>query len=100
MELSDADNQNQVNIMTEKVFTKEDWVEALRGVTDHYKFFVPVNEGDFHNFRQLGEETVPDFDFQNSRLSPKSIVYPQSERMFEYSTDPEGTEACVLKEAP
>ena len=86
--------------MMEKVLTKEDWVQALRGVTDSYRIFVPVKRGDFHDFILLEEGTRPNFNFQNSRLSPKSIVYPQSERMFECSTDPEDPEANILKEAP
>ena len=50
---------------------------------------MPVKEGDFHTFRILDEGKKPDFSYQNSRLSPKSIVYPQSERMFE----------CILEES-
>jgi len=86
--------------MMTKVFTREEWIEALRSIGDLYKIFVPVKEGDFHNFRPLEKETIPNFDFQNSRLSPKAIVYPQSERMFECLSDHEDPEARILKEAP
>lgn len=86
--------------MTDKVFTKEDWVQALRDMTDSCRIFVPVKKGDFHQFAPLEEGTRPNFDFQNTRLSPKSIVYPQSERMLECSMDPEDPEAHVLKEPP
>ncbi|MFC1867657.1 4Fe-4S dicluster domain-containing protein [Thermodesulfobacteriota bacterium] len=86
--------------MSEKMFTKEDWIKALKGLIDSYRIFVPVREGDFHNFRPLKDKTIPNFDFQNSRLSPKSIVYPQSERMFECSTDTEDPESGILREAP
>ena len=73
--------------MTEKVFNKEDWIRALRDVTDSYRVFVPVKKGDLHDFALLEEGTRPNFDFQNSRLSAKSAVYPQSERMFECLND-------------
>jgi hypothetical protein len=73
----------------EKKFSKERWNKALRGLGKKYRVYVPVKEGDFHIFRILGEVKKPDFSYQNSRLSPKSIVYPQSERMFE----------CVLEES-
>jgi sulfhydrogenase subunit beta (sulfur reductase) len=86
--------------MTDKVFTKADWTQALKELKDSYRIFVPVRKGDFHVFTLLEEETRPNFDFQNSRLSPKSIVYPQSERMFECGTDPEDQEANILKETP
>jgi ferredoxin len=86
--------------MTEKVFTKEEWLEALNGLQDSYRVFVPVRDGDFHNFRDLNQAKKPDFDYQNTRLSPKSIFYPQSERMFEYSLDESQPDAHILKEAP
>ena len=73
--------------MTTKIFTKEEWLEALKSLRDSYKIFVPVKEGDFHNFRALNEDSRANFDFQNTRLSPKSLIQPQSERMFEYTLD-------------
>jgi sulfhydrogenase subunit beta (sulfur reductase) len=85
--------------MTDKVFSKKDWVDTLKATRASCGIFVPVREGDFHNFRPLEDETIPNFDFFNTRLSPKSIVYPQSERMFECLNDPENPERGVLKEA-
>ncbi len=67
----------------ERQFSKEGWIKALRGFGREYRVFVPVKEGDFHVFRLLDEGKTPDFAYQNTRLSPKSIVYPQSERLFE-----------------
>ncbi|MBN1850554.1 MAG: 4Fe-4S dicluster domain-containing protein [Deltaproteobacteria bacterium] len=81
-------------------FTKQEWDEALQGLSDSYRIFVPIREGDFHMFRPLENGIKPDFDFQNTRISPKSIIYPQSERMFEYTLEPEDPEANILKEAP
>jgi sulfhydrogenase subunit beta (sulfur reductase) len=89
----------RVNIMAARVFTKQEWNMALKAVRESYEIFVPVKEGDFHDFRPMEEDTVPDFSFQNSRLSPKFIVYPQSERMFECLSDREDPEAGILKEA-
>jgi ferredoxin len=86
--------------MGEKIFTKDEWLEALNGLKDDYRVFVPVRNGDFHNFRRLEEGTKPDFHFRNTRLSPKFLGQPQSERMFEYNLDENDEEANVLKEAP
>ncbi len=86
--------------MDDKIFSKEEWEKALDGLMDSYRIFVPVKEGDYHTFKPLGEGNRPDFDFQNSRLSPKSLILPQSERMFEYSLDETAEEAHVLREAP
>ena len=86
--------------MTDKIFTKEAWIGALEGLKDVYTIFAPVKDGDFHTFMPLTEGKVPDFDFQNSRLSPKSVVYPQSERMFEYTLDASASEANIIEESP
>jgi len=85
--------------MTEKVFTKEEWLKALEGLSDAYRVFVPVKDGDFHVFKPLTEGKKPDFDFQNTRMSPKSTVYPRSERMFEYTLDENDPDANILKES-
>ena len=85
--------------MTDKIFTKEEWIKALEGLNDGYKISVPVKDGDFHSFRPLSEGKKPDFDYRNTRLSPKSLIYPQSERMFEYSLDEKDPDAHILKES-
>jgi len=85
--------------MTQKVFPKDKWIEVLDSLKDTYKIFVPVKDGDFHSFKSLDNGKRPDFDYQNTRLSPKSLVYPQSERMFEYSLDKNDPDANLLKES-
>ncbi|MEW6665818.1 MAG: 4Fe-4S dicluster domain-containing protein [Thermodesulfobacteriota bacterium] len=86
--------------MIKKVFSKQEWVKALQGLTDEFKVFVPLKEGDFHHFGSLGDTTRPSFEFLNTRLSPKSLVFPQSERMFEYTLEEGAQDAHVVKEAP
>ena len=86
--------------MTEKMFTKEAWLEALKGLTKDYKVFVPARDGDFHTFKPLENGTNPDLGYQNTRLSPRSLIYPQSERMFDYSLDENDPDAHILKEDP
>ncbi len=81
------------------LFTHEEWTRALEGLRGAYKVFVPVKEGDFHAFRCIDEGKKPDFTFRNTRLSPRSLVYPQSERMFEYALENKSPAAMILKEA-
>src|SRR4030042_5228417 len=83
----------------EKKFSKEAWIRALRSLSSKYRVFVPVKEGVFHTFRILDEGKKPDFNYQNSRLSPKSIVYPQSERVFECIVDDPQPGGNIYKEA-
>jgi ferredoxin len=84
--------------MTAKIFPKEEWNKTLDGLTGSYNLFVPVKEGDFFNFRRLEEGIRPNFNMENTRLSAKSTVYPQSERMFEYNVDPNEEGTNILKE--
>jgi len=84
--------------MQEKSFTREEWTEALKGLRDSYRIVVPVKDGDFHQFKILDGSKAPDFTYQNTRLSPKGIVYPQSERMFEYTLDEKEPDANIYKE--
>ena len=86
--------------MTEMIFVKEEWIKVLEGLKETYRVFVPVKDGDFHNFMPFDKGKLPDFDYQNTRLSPKAVVYPQSERMFEYTLDRADSEANILKEFP
>ncbi|MBP1742200.1 MAG: putative dissimilatory sulfite reductase, alpha subunit, partial [Deltaproteobacteria bacterium] len=86
--------------MLKKSFSKEKWPEALQRLQSAYKVYVPVKEGDFHNFRLLDADRKPNFEFQNTRLSLKSVILPQSERMFEYTLDESKEDAHVVKEAP
>jgi len=86
--------------MTSKVFAKEEWIKALEGLSGTYTLYGPVKDGDFHSFSVLEEGKRSDFDFRNSRLSPKSLVYPQSERLFEYILDENNPEANILQESP
>ena len=82
-----------------KVYGKDEWLKGLEELSGAYRVYVPAKEGDFHSFKPLGEVKKVDFSFQNSRLSPKWIVYPQSQRMFEYTLDEGEADAHILKEA-
>lgn len=66
---------------------KRQWEEGLEKLHGTYRLFGPVKENELHNFQELSEGQLPEFDFLNTRLSPKGLVYPQSEDMFEYSLD-------------
>ena len=85
--------------MLEKTFAKEEWIEALKKLRSAYKVFVPVKEGDFHSFKEWNGTRGPDFDCGNARLSAKALVYPQSERMFDYTLDEKEPDANIYKEA-
>jgi ferredoxin len=78
---------------------KKNWADGLAKLSEAYRLFGPVKEDDFHNFQQLDQGQLPDLNCLNTRLSPKSIIYPQTEVMFEYSLDENQEDHHILKEA-
>jgi formate hydrogenlyase subunit 6/NADH:ubiquinone oxidoreductase subunit I len=80
--------------------TKNDWPKGLEKLQEAYQLFGPVKDKDFHSFQALEKDQYPDFDYLNSRLSPKAIIYPQSEKMFEFSLNEKDPDAHILKEVP
>ena len=79
---------------------KKDFLDFLNRVKDAYRLYGPVGKEEIVHFVQIEDVSDIDLSFQNSRLSPKSLFLPQSERMFECGLDPAGDEARILKEVP
>ncbi len=78
---------------------KKNWVGDIENLSRSYRLFGPVKDDNFHRFEELDKDKLPDLDYFNTRLSPKSIVYPQSETMFEYCLDERKKDHHVMKEA-
>lgn len=83
-----------------KVITidKQSWTAGLPELMAAYRLFGPAKENHFHNFKELSEGELPDFNLLNTRLSPKAIVYPQSEVMFEYTLDKNQEDHHIMQE--
>jgi len=77
---------------------KEEWAGGLERLDDFFRIFGPVKEDKFYNFRELGKGETPDLNLSNTHLSPKSLIYPQSETMFEYTLDENQDDHHILKE--
>lgn len=77
---------------------KNVWAAGLKKLSETYRLFGPVKEDDFHSFKRLQQGQLPDLNCLNTRLSPKSIIYPQTEVMFEYSLDENQEDHHILKE--
>ncbi len=82
------------------VIPKNEWPSGLKQAAGRYQQFGPVKEKEFHSFKRLENGQPPDFSFLNTRLSPKHLVYPQTEVMLTYSLDESRPDAHILKEAP
>jgi hypothetical protein len=79
--------------------SKKDFSDFLNRLKDSYRLYGPAGKEDIVDFAPMENVSDIDLSFQNSRLSPKSLFLPQSERMFEYGLDPAGEDAHILKEA-
>ncbi|NNL77005.1 MAG: 4Fe-4S dicluster domain-containing protein [Desulfobacterales bacterium] len=77
---------------------KNNLSDGLKRLEDEYRLFAPVKEEGFHNFKELAKGESPDLSCLNTRLSPKSIIYPQSEAMFEYSLDDSREDHHIMQE--
>ncbi len=78
---------------------KKNWAGGLEKLKGSYRLFGPVKDNEFHNFKRLDKDELPDFNYFNTRLSPKSIIYPQSEIMLEYELDENKENHHVMKES-
>ena len=85
--------------MSDKIIKKEELKNFLKSLKDSYEVFAPVKENFFYAFNPLTDENNIDLDFQNTRLSPKSFLFPQSETMFEFTTDETNEDAHIVKES-
>ncbi|MBC8199317.1 MAG: 4Fe-4S dicluster domain-containing protein [Desulfobacterales bacterium] len=77
---------------------KRNWAGKLEKLKESYRLFGPVKDNEFHIFERLDKGELPDFNYFNTRLSPKSIIYPQSETMLEFSLDKSKENHHILKE--
>ena len=78
---------------------KKHWSDGLERSRTAYRLIGPIkgeNEP-FAVFRELKKGELPDLGATDTVLSPKAIVYPQSEVMFEYSVDRSDPECNLLK---
>lgn len=86
--------------MTVITITKAEFADGLISLRKGYKLIGPVAEKSFFNFREIESDYEPDFSYQNTRLSAKAVVFPQSEDMFTYSIDRSLEDADFLKDVP
>jgi len=79
---------------------KSQWSQGLDQLRKAFRLFGPVSNGKVSDIQELAPGQEPDLTFTNTRLSPKNLVFPQSEVMLNYSLDPADPERNIIKEAP
>ncbi len=77
---------------------KSDWSAGLERSREHYTLIGPITEGNnVSKFKQLAQGEEPDLSISATTMSPKSVVFPQSEVMFEYSLDEASIEYNIMR---
>ncbi|MBT8339803.1 MAG: 4Fe-4S dicluster domain-containing protein [Desulfatitalea sp.] len=77
---------------------KSDLAAGLDKLRGGYRLFGPVKDKTSHGFQELAAGQAPDLAFQNTRLSPKNLVFPQSETLLAYSLDGNDPEGHIARE--
>jgi len=86
--------------MRTRYYERDAFPPAVAELRRAYRVFVPVRRGDFHAFAEWDDSVRPDFDYRKTRVPPKGLVFPQSERLLVFSTDERDPEHDILREAP
>lgn len=86
--------------MLETYISKEKLPRMVEQLMGTHRVFGPVLRGQYHQFAPLEESTDLDLAFRNTRLSPKALFHPHSERMFEFTLEKGNPDAGILKEVP
>jgi ferredoxin len=76
---------------------KKNWADGLNTLRKSYQLFGPVKDNTYHNYKALETDEQPDLSFLNTRLSPKAILFPQSEAIIEYSLDSNQADHHIMK---
>jgi formate hydrogenlyase subunit 6/NADH:ubiquinone oxidoreductase subunit I len=79
---------------------KQKWAGGVESLSKNYRLFGPVKEDDCHNIKELKKGELPDLAYGNTKLSPKSVVFPPSEAMFTYSLDETKADHHILQDVP
>ncbi len=78
--------------------TKTDWSAGVEKSRKSFTLIGPVTKGNNVScFEELAEGEQPDLSLTTTTLSPKSLVFPQSEVMFEYSLEPESLDYNIMR---
>ncbi|MCL6447094.1 MAG: 4Fe-4S dicluster domain-containing protein [Armatimonadetes bacterium] len=74
------------------LLNKDQITSWLNKLIPAYQVFAPVKEGDYFCFQQIrsGEQAV--LNYTNSRIPPKEILFPRSEKLFCYRCETGGVQ--------
>jgi len=69
-----------------KTIRKKDVASFLDSLVQDYKVFAPLRRDGLILFETIASGSEAFLEYQNSKMSPKDMLFPQSERLFSYSS--------------
>jgi sulfhydrogenase subunit beta (sulfur reductase) len=84
--------------MADRVIKKSEFIELIDRLLESYRVYAPVRQQDMTNFQEIAAADQVDLSHANTTMSPKSIMLPQSETMFEFNLDKTSDQAAILRE--
>jgi ferredoxin len=84
--------------MVYRVIKKTELADFVDRLMRKHRVYAPVRQQDMTNFQEISTADQVDLSFANTTLSPKSLILPQSEAMFEFNLDRTAAKAGILHE--
>ena len=84
--------------MADRVIKKSELIQFIDRLLESYRVYAPVRQQDMTNFEEISAAEQVDLSLANTTMSPKSIMLPQSETMFEFTLDKTSDQAAILHE--
>lgn len=78
---------------------RSSWDKGVLKSGETYRLTGPVRDKDTYVFKDLEGGQLPDMGYSETKMSPKALLFPRSEVMLTYSTDPNDENCSIMKEA-
>ncbi|HKK91362.1 MAG TPA: 4Fe-4S dicluster domain-containing protein [Desulfobacteraceae bacterium] len=78
---------------------KQAWDSGMDRAGKSYQLFGPVKSREHHVFQRLEDGQLPDMGAINTVLSPKSVLFPQTEKILETTLDESQPDHHIMKRA-
>ena len=82
-------------ILKDKTIRKKDVSDFLDRLIQSNRVYAPVMENGYFLFKTIKSGSEVNLDYQNAKMSPKDILFPQSEALFRYQLEKRDVEIDV-----
>jgi ferredoxin len=84
-----------VFILKAKTIRKKDISGFLDRIIQSYRVYAPVMQNGYFLFKTIKSGSEASLDYHNAKMSPKDVLFPQSEVLFRYQLKKQGVEIDV-----